>query len=183
MVQERLCVGVIVGAQGVRGEVRVKSFTEDPVAFADYGPLFDKSGRKSFHARSIRMHKGIVIARIDGVNDRNAAEALKGVELFIDREALPDLGEEEVFYHADLIGLEAVLEDGSTLGRVEAVHDFGAGDILDIRLNSGGNRMIAFTKENAPEVDLEAGRILIVPPAEVEAKGEDGETSGEEVSQ
>ena len=118
-----------------------------------------------------RTHRAL--ARIDGVADRDAAEALKGTELFIDREALPQPDEEE-FYHTDLIGLPALLADGSAYGTVRALHEFGAGDMIEIALEGGGVSVLPFTRAVVPEIDLETGRITVEPPAETIAKSEDG---------
>ena len=159
----RICVGVITGAHGVRGAVRVKSFTAEPGDVARYGALEDESGQRSFRLRLAGSAKGVIIARLAGVADRNQAEALRGLRLYLQRAALPPPGEEE-YYHADLIGLEAALIDGVILGRVRAVHDFGAGDTLEIDRPQGQPVMVPFTKAVVPTVDLGAGRLIIEPP-------------------
>jgi 16S rRNA processing protein RimM len=169
MADERLCVAVIAGAHGVRGDVRVKTFTADPEGLAAYGPLTDKTGNRTFHIKLLGMAKGLLRAHIKGVDDRNAAEALAGVELYVERSKLPEPDEDE-FYHSDLIGLRAELEDGSDYGRVRALHDFGAGDVIEIAIASGGTVVFPFTKEVVPVVDLHAGTVVVVPPAEIEAK-------------
>lgn len=163
---DRVCLGVIVGAHGVRGQVRIKSFTEDPADVAAYGPVSDAEGRRSFDLRVVGEAKGVVLAALSGVGDRNGAEALKGLQLFVPRTALPALEEEEVFYHADLIGLRAEDEAGAPLGRVKAVHDFGAGDLLELTLEDGGERLVPFTKAVVPVVDLSGGRVVVTLPAE-----------------
>lgn len=173
MAETRICVGVIVGAHGVRGLVRVKSFTEEPADVAAYGPLGDAAGRRQFALAVTGSAKGVVLARIDGVGDRNAAEALKGTELYVDRDALPDAGEDE-FYHTDLLGLPAVLTDGTAYGTVRALHEFGAGDMIELNLAGGGVAILPFTRDVVPEIDLDGGRVVIVPPTETDAKGEDG---------
>lgn len=175
-----ICLGVITGAVGVRGEVKVKTFTEVPEAIGDYGPLTAGRSGMSVALRAIRPIKGGVAARIDGVNDRNAAEALKGEQLFIRREALPKT-EEETYYYADLIGLSAQNEAGEKLGVVKAVHDFGAGDMLEVVLEPGvGGKerivMIPFNRESVPVVDVAGGRVVVVLP-EVSPPG--GETAGD----
>src|SRR5215470_3150232 len=124
--RKRVCVGVVAGAHGVRGALRIKSYTAEPADVARYGPLADENGRREFTPRLIGLAKGVVLVKFAGVADRDAAEALRGCRLYLPREVLPPPDEEE-YYHADLIGLDAVLTDGSTLGRVQAVHDFGAG--------------------------------------------------------
>ena len=176
MVEDRLCVAVIAGAHGVRGDVRIKSFTADPEGLAAYGPLTDKSGAREFRIKLLGMAKGLLRAHIKGVDDRNAAEALAGVELYLDRDRLPEPGEDE-FYHSDLIGLRAELEDGSQYGVVRALHDFGAGDVIEIALAAGGTVVPPFTRAVVPMVDLEAGLVVIALPEEVEAKPseEDGQ--------
>ncbi|HTH96077.1 MAG TPA: ribosome maturation factor RimM [Stellaceae bacterium] len=158
-----LCVGVILGAHGIRGAVRVKSFTADPLAVGAYGAVTDEGGRRSFTLKAKGMVKGAVIAEVAGITDRNAAEALKGLHLHVDRAALPP-AEEEEFYHADLIGLEAWLVSGDRLGTVNAVYDFGAGDALEIAAVEGGIVMVPFTKAAVPEIDIAGRRLTIDPP-------------------
>ena len=158
----RLCVGIITGAQGVRGAVRIKSFTAVPEDVAAYGPVADEAGQREFALRPVGRAKGVVIATIAGVADRDAAERLKGVRLYVARDKLPAPGDEE-YYHADLIGLAAVLRDGTPLGRVRAVHEYGAGDSLEVVSESGVTVMVPFTRAAVPEVDLAAGRLVIEP--------------------
>jgi 16S rRNA processing protein RimM len=158
-------VGVIVGAHGVRGAVRVKPFTAEPASVAAYGPVEDETGSRRFELRLVGEGKGVVIATLKGVEDRNAAEALKGLRLYVARAALPAPGEEE-YYHADLVGLEAVTPAGTPLGRVRAVHDFGAGDSLELALAAGGTLLVPFTKAAVPEIDLAGGRLVVEPPEE-----------------
>ncbi len=159
----RICVGVITGAHGVRGAVRIKSFTAEPGDVARYGALDDESGERRFKLRLIGSAKGVVIAKLAGIEDRDRAEALRGLRLYLSRDALPPPGEEE-YYHADLIGLEAALTDGSLLGRVCAVHDFGAGDTLEIERAKGPPVMVPFTRAVVPTVDLAGGRLVVDPP-------------------
>ena len=160
-----LCLGVVAGAHGLRGAVRVKTFTALPEAIADYGPLRDAAGARRFALRLTRVEKGTAIVRIDGVRDRNEAEALRGVELFLDREALPPAEDEEEFYHADLVGLAAVDTNGARLGTVRALHDFGAGDLIEILPDEGGRpRVFPFTREAVPDIDLAARTVTIDPP-------------------
>jgi 16S rRNA processing protein RimM len=176
----RICVGRIVGAQGVRGAVRVKSFTADPAAIARYGALSDRAGSRRYTLRVTGQSSGALIARIAGVVDRDQALALKGTDLFVERAALPAPAEDE-FYHADLIGLAAVTTDGRDLGRVTAVHDFGAGDVLEIA-GSTGTHMVPFRREIVPVVDLAATRLEIAPvPGLLDGPGtpDPGEMAGE----
>lgn len=164
----RVCLGVIVGAHGVRGSLRVKPFTEKPEAVAAYGPVEDESGHRRFTLRVHGRHKGAVIVAIEGVDDRDQALALKGTRLYVDRAALPELDDEEAFYHADLIGLSVVTREGEALGTVAAVQNFGAGDLLEIADDEGRTLVLPFTKEAVPLVDLDAGRLVAEPPPESE---------------
>ena len=163
--QKRVCVGVITGPHGVRGAVRLKSFTAEPADIARYGPLEEESGERRFALRLIGNAKGVLIAKLADVEDRDRAEALRGLRLYLPRAALPPPGEEE-YYHADLIGLEAVRGDGTPIGRVRAVHDFGAGDTLEIvrPAGEGPPAMVPFTRAVVPVVDLNLGRVVIDPP-------------------
>ena len=161
----RLCLGVIAGAHGLRGAVRVKTFTALPEAIADYGPLADAAGGRRFALSLVKVGKGAALVRIEGVADRTAAEALRGVELFLDRAALPPAADEEEFYHADLVGLAAVDAGGVRLGTVRALHDFGAGDLIEVLPDEGGQpRVFPFTREAVPKIDLAAGAVTIDPP-------------------
>jgi 16S rRNA processing protein RimM len=173
---ERVCLGIIVGARGLGGEVRIKSFTQDPAAIGAYGALEDKAGERRFaltvvgeaSGRNTGRNKGQVIARLKGVSDRAAAEALKGTELYIPRAALPEAGNEE-FYHLDLIGLRADLVRGGVLGTVRAVEDYGAGTLLEIETDPDAPTrdkyvMVPFTRRAVPEVDVAGGRVTIDPP-------------------
>lgn len=162
--EQRVCVGVIAGAHGVRGAVRIKSFTAREEDIAAYGAVTDRAGNRSWTLRlGGGRTRGQLIARIDGVEDREAAEALKGVRLYVPRAALPETDEEE-FYYVDLIGLAADLVDGGTLGRVIGVHEFPAGDVLEVQMAGGQTVLVPFTKEIVPVVDPEAGRVVIDPP-------------------
>jgi len=163
MAEKRVLMGVITGAHGVRGLVRVKSFTAAPAALAAYGPLEDVSGERRFALELAGAVKGVLLARVPGVDDRNTAERLKGTRLYLPRAALPDPGEEE-YYHADLLGLAVVLKDGSPFGTVKAVHDFGAGDSLEIERPDGVVVLVPFTSASVPAVDIKAGRLVLEPP-------------------
>ena len=170
---KRVCVGVVTGAHGVRGAVRLKSFTAEPEHVARYGPLEDEKGERRFALRIVGSAKGVLIAAISGIDDRDRAEALRGLRLYLSRSALPP-PEEEEYYHADLIGLAAALPDGAFLGTVRAVHDFGAGDTLEIERASGPPVMVPFTRAVVPVVDLDAGRLVIDPlPGLLEPSKED----------
>ena len=163
---ERVLLGRITGAHGLKGEVKIAAFTADPEDVAAYGPLTNADGTKSFEIASLRSASGgSVIARLRGVADRNAAEALRGTELFVSREVLPAPGEDE-YYHSDLIGLAAVSPAGEALGEIIAVHNYGAGDLLELRLpNSRKTELIPFESAYVPMVDLKVGCATIVKPA------------------
>lgn len=161
---ERVCVGAITGAFGVRGEVRLKSFTAEPEAVGSYGPLSTEDGTRSFTLRITRPVKGGFAARLSGVTTKEAADRLRGTRLYAPREALPALPDDE-FYHADLIGLEVVDTGGVQLGRVHAIMNHGATDLLELRVpGHKGTVLVPFTREVVPTVDLGAGRIVLDPP-------------------
>lgn len=161
----RILLGHIAGAHGIRGDVVVKSYTGDPEAIADYGPLASEDGRRSFDLKVVNVTPKGVIARVKGVTDRNGAEALKGTALYVDRAKLPAADEGE-YYHADLVGLAAEDAGGQRIGRVVAVHNFGAGDLLELALVRGGKtEMIPFTDAFVPTVDIAGKRVVVVLPA------------------
>jgi 16S rRNA processing protein RimM len=159
----RVCVGALAGAFGVQGEVRLKSFCAEPTAIADYGPLFTEDGSRSFKLKLTRPIPGGFGARLSGVATKEEADALKGTRLYADRSRLPKLPDDE-FYHADLIGLQAVDPGGKVLGKVAAVLNHGAGDILELT----GGLLVPFTLAAVPTVDLAAGRLIVDLPDEVE---------------
>ena len=165
---------------GVRGELRLQSFTGDPLAIADYGPLTDKSGKKTFTLLNLRPQgKDMLVVRLKDVDDRDGAQALNGVDLSLARDKLPAPDPEE-FYLADLEGLRAETATGKPIGRVVALRNFGAGDILEIAPASGGDTlMYPFTKAVAPIIDLAGGRIVVEPPTETEGENKN-ETPGED---
>jgi 16S rRNA processing protein RimM len=163
-VAERICVAQIGPAHGTRGEVRLKSFTTDPMAVKDYGALETEDGTATFRIEALRPAKSHLVAQLAGVRDRTAAERLANLRLFVPRERLP-APETDEFYHADLIGLAAVATDGRALGTVVAIHDFGAGDILEVRPEGQRNTvMLPFTTTTVPVVDVAGRRIVIDPP-------------------
>lgn len=157
-------MAVIGAPHGIRGELRVKTYTGDPLALGDYGPLFTEDGRQ-FDIADIRPAKNVVVVRFRQVTDRDAAEALSGTALFVDRSQLPDDLEEDEFYHADLIGLAVRDADGTMLGRITAFHDFGGGDIMEIERSEGGTVLVPFTKEAVPKIDLKRGSVTVDPGA------------------
>ena len=161
---ERICVGAFAGAYGVAGEVRLKSFCAEPEAIADYGPLYTEDGGQSFRITLTRPVAGGLGARVSGVTTKEQADGLKGVSLYVDRSQLPNLPDDE-FYHSDLIGLEVRDSGGSLLGRVSAVHNHGAGDLLEVAGGQHGKALLLpFTRAVVPTVDLTAGRIVVDPP-------------------
>jgi 16S rRNA processing protein RimM len=168
---DRILIGVIVGAHGVRGEVKIKSFTAAARDVAAYGPVTDEAGSRKLKIKVIGEAKGTVVARLDGIADRNAAEALKGLRLYVARAALPDTGEDE-FYCADLIGLPVQRGDGSAYGRIKNVEDFGAGDVVEIALETGGTEFQPLTRRIFPLLDPKGGRAVIEPPGLVDAQPE-----------
>ena len=157
-----VCVGAIAGAFGVHGEARLKSFCADPAAIADYAPLVTEDGR-SFGVKLVRPLQGAFAARLTGVTTREAAEALKGTRLYAPRDRLPPLDEDE-YYHADLIGLAVLDAGGASVGVVRAVHDHGAGDVLEVSRPGKPEALIPFTRAAVPTVDLAGGRIIVDPP-------------------
>lgn len=161
---EKVCVGAIAGAFGVRGEVRLKSFTVVPEDIADYAPLETEDGSRSFNVKITRQIKNGLAARLSGVAHKEAADALRGTQLFVPRDRLPSLPDDE-FYHADLIGLKVTDTGGTPLGKVLAVHNNGADDLLELRAPGQKQTvLLPFTKEIVPTVDLAQGRIVADPP-------------------
>jgi len=174
----RVCVGAISGAFGVRGEAKIKSFTEDPKAVGSYGPLESEDTTRRFEVKITRQIKGGYAARLSGVETREEAEALKGTRLYVDRNMLP-APEEDEFYYADLIGLRVEDGGGALLGKVKAVHEFGAGDMLEFVPDRGGETvLVPFTREAVPMVDTAGGRVVVEVPIEDDGDGGDGEQEG-----
>ena len=163
----QICIARIGAAHGVRGAVKLWTFTEDPLAVRHYGPLFTKDGARQFEVTDAREAKGHLVATLKGIATREDAERLNGVELYIAREKLPATDENE-YYHADLIGLAAVTPANEPLGRVIAIHNFGAGDIIEIAPPHGATMLLPFTNAVVPLVDLASGRVVIELPEEIE---------------
>ena len=162
---KRVCLGRAIGARGLKGEVRIKTFTQDPLAIGAYGPLQDEARTRQFEISNVQTAKDGVIARLKGISTREEADALKGVEFYVDRDRLPDVEDDSTFYFEDLIGLVAIDENGSALGQVVAVQNFGAGDLLEVRPATGGaNVLVPFTQEIVPDIDREAGWLLMLAP-------------------
>lgn len=160
---QKVLLAKIGAAHGIRGEVRVKPFGDDPLSFTDYGVLTTKDGQRLFEVEKARVQKTVVITKFKGIVDRNQAEELNGIELFIDRDQLPD-PEEDEFYYSDLTGLKVLDRIGDKLGSVVAVQDFGAGDLLEIRPSRGKTFYVPFTREFVPEISLEAGVVHVDLP-------------------
>jgi 16S rRNA processing protein RimM len=158
-----VCVASVATAHGVRGALKLRCYTEEPESVAAYGPVFDAQGRELFHLTVIGSTKGGVIARAEGIGDRDAAEALRGLDLYVPRDRLPATDEDE-FYVSDLVGMEAVGPDGSAQGRIVAVHNFGAGDLIEVQPAEGESQLVPFTREAVPDVDLAARRAVVVLP-------------------
>lgn len=173
----RILLGRIAGAHGIKGQVLIKTFTSEPEGIADYGALEDSSGRRTFNIEVERVTPKGVIGRVNGIADRTQAEALKGIDLYVQRDRLP-APEEGEFYYEDLKGLEAVDAAGSVIGTVTAVVNYGAGDILEIRASQGGNaKLVPFTAACVGEVDIAKGRISVTLPEEVDAGDAQGHGS------
>jgi 16S rRNA processing protein RimM len=162
----RLCLGAISGARGVRGEVRIKTFTAVAADIAAYGPLSDEAGTRLLVIETVKPSKEGVVAIIEGVRDRDAAEALKGLRLYVERDVLPEPAEDE-YYFADLIGLRAEREDGEVIGTVAALNDFGAGELIEIERQGAMPVVLPFTKEAIPLVSLAEGRIVVAVNDEI----------------
>ena len=172
---ERLvCVAEVATAHGVRGALKLRCFTERPESVAAYGPLLDAQGRELLRPRVIGRWRGGVVVVSENIRDRDAAEALRGRKLYVPRRALPPAGEEE-YYHADLLGLRAVGTGGGELGEVLAVHEFGAGTLLEIGHDRRDSVLVPFTREAVPEIHLERGYLVVEPPLTVEAEGRERE--------
>ena len=162
-------MGRIGAAHGIKGEVRITSFTEQPLALKDYGPLATDKPGLVIEIESARATTNVLVARLKGVTDRNAAEKLNGVELYVERDRLPPAGEDDDFYHADLIGLEARLSDGTVLGTVTAIPNYGASDLVEVRdARTGDTFLYPFTKTVVPEVRLADGYIVIEVPLDAD---------------
>jgi 16S rRNA processing protein RimM len=164
-----VCVARIGAAHGVRGAVKLWTFTENPLAVQSYGPLLTKDGARQFEIASLRAAKDHLVATFKGIANRNDAERLNGIELYVPRERLPATDDGE-YYHADLIGLAAVNAADEPLGRVVAIHNFGAGDIIEIAPPRGATLLLPFTNAAVPTIDIAGGRVVIELPQEIEGE-------------
>lgn len=166
---KKLLLGRIGAAHGIKGEVRILSFTEDPLGLAGYGPLATDRPGLVIEIEKARATTNVLVARLKGVTDRNAAEKLNGVELYVERDRLPPIEDEDDFYHADLIGLEARLADGTVIGNVSALPNYGASDLIEVRdARSGDTYLYPFTKAVVPEIRVAEGYLVIEVPLEAE---------------
>ncbi|MEM6589195.1 MAG: ribosome maturation factor RimM [Pseudomonadota bacterium] len=161
---ERVCIGAIAGAFGVKGEVRLKSFTAQPEDIAAYGPLQSEDGTKSFEVTLTGQAKGALVGRLSGVPTKEVADRMRGLRLYVDRAKLPE-PEDDEYYHADLIGLAVFDTGGAELGRVKAVHNHGASDLLEVDpVDGGASVLLPFTLDAVPTIDISTGRIVADPP-------------------
>lgn len=178
----KVCIGQFAGSHGVRGLVKLRSFTDDPAAIAGYGPLSDEHGQRRFRVTLNGQVKELWLARVEGISTREQAQALAGVRLYVDRSALPEPEDEDEFYHADLIGLPAETADGARFGVVKAIYDFGAGDMLEIQRPDGKLELLPFSRACVPVVDVKGGRVVVEPPAVVEVRPDGGDSDGAETA-
>ena len=175
MTDARVCVGVVTGPHGVRGLVKIKSFMQVPADLAELGEVTDETGTRTFRLVVKGTNKGTFLVHIDGIDDRDAALALKGLELYVPRGVLPE-PEEGEYYHADLIGLRVELEDGTEIGSVRALHDFGAGDVIELSgARPWGSAMLPFDAETVTLVDAATGRLVVRPPEGLMSDGQEDE--------
>jgi 16S rRNA processing protein RimM len=166
--EKRILLGHIVGAHGIRGEVMIRSYAENPEDIGAYGPLSDVAGKRTFEIVQAKAALKGVIARIQGVDDRTAAEGLKGIDLYVNRAALPDVDDGEV-YQADLAGMRAVTPEGADIGVIVGIANYGAGDILEIkRAGVSDTELVPYIDAFVREVDVEARRIVIIMPTYLE---------------
>ncbi|HTJ58017.1 MAG TPA: ribosome maturation factor RimM [Devosiaceae bacterium] len=179
---QRLLMGRIGAAHGIKGEVRIQSFAEEPLALIEYGTFSTNRPGLSITVETARATTNVLVARLKGVTERSAAEKLNGVELYIDRDRLPEIEDEDDFYLVDLIGLEARGQDGAVFGKVLAVPNYGAGDILEIGGTGQETRLIPFTHAAVPEIHLSGGYLVVVPPVEIEGEESAGEDSNGETA-
>ena len=172
---KRLCLGIITGVHGIHGEVVIKSYTSDPLDIKSYGPLSDEPNERQFKIGKARIAKKGIVARLKDVDDRTSAESLKGTALFVDHARLPKPVDEDEYYFTDLIGLKVLLADGEDYGTVTGVHNFGAGDLIEIEENrsAGGDKrqtseVYPFDRQTVPEVNITEGHIIFNPPIMIE---------------
>ncbi|MBZ9937439.1 ribosome maturation factor RimM [Mesorhizobium sp. BR1-1-16] len=178
--ENRVILGQFGAAHGIRGEVKLNAYTEDPLGVADYGPVTLDDGRV-VEIVAVRMQGDGIVARVGGIGDRTGAETLRNRRFSVDRSVLPPIEEEDDFYYADLVGLRAERADGSPFGTIVAVQNFGAGDLIEILPAPGARSFyLPFTRAVVPLVDIAEGRLVVEPPPEIEAREDDGAAAGED---
>ena len=165
--KNRVLMGQIGAAHGIQGQVRIKSHTEDPLAIKNYSPLSTNRPGLEITIKKARLNKSVIVASISGIADRTAAEALNGVKLYVNRDQLPEMEDEDEFYQADLIGLEARYEDGNKYGTITAIQNHGAGDILEVRPVRGPSQLMPFTKRIIPSINIAEGYVTIIMPSDI----------------
>ena len=173
--EERVLLGRITGVHGLKGEVKIITYTGQPEDIASYGPLTSADGARCFHISAVRSVKGgTIIAVLRGVSNRDEAEKLRGTELYVSRAALPAPESDDEYYHSDLIGLNAVSPDGETIGKIIGVHNFGAGDLLEVRFEGEGQaQLIPFENAHVPRIDLDARQAVVLRPVYEEQSAEE----------
>lgn len=180
---ERVCLGAFAGVHGVRGLLRVKPFTDAGEDIAAYGPVEDEAGKRNFRLTIKGRAKDMMLVQVDGITDRDQAQALKGIAFYVPRERLPEVEDDE-FYHADLVGLTVELVDGTPLGRIKSMQDFGAGDLVEVEVSGGETVLLPFDATSVPEVDIAGGRMVVDPPVGLldddEDEHEDEKEDGDE---
>ena len=176
--QDRICVGVIVGSHGLQGSVKIKSFMVVSDDITAFGPLTDKNGERSFKLDLISSNKKGIVAKLSGITDRTASEELRGLELYLLRDLLPDLEEDE-FYYSDLIGLLVENINGEIIGTVGMVDNYGAGEVLEVNLRGGGTEMYRVSSGVVPKIEIKNGRIVVNPPLEKIKKSDQDEIKTE----
>lgn len=154
----------VVGVHGIKGTVKLKIFSSAPEDLPDYAPLCDAAQKRTFDLKSVAAHGNTFLADIDGIKDRTAAEKLRGMKLYVSREKFPELAEDDTFYHVDLVGLAAFYPDGTPMGKVISVANFGAGDLIEVRPHKGTSFYVPFTNDAVPDIDIKNGRLTIDPP-------------------
>ena len=159
-IEEKICLGAIVGVHGIKGEVKVKTFTEDEHNLTKYGAVSNEQGDKKFDLKIVGHSKELLRVKVKGVEDRNLAETLVGTGLYIERSRLPELEEEE-FYHADLIGLDVQDNQGNLLGKVNALYNFGSGDLIELKMSDGTMEVLPFKKQYVPTISIKQGFIIV----------------------
>lgn len=172
--EQRVCVARVGAPHGVRGEVKLWSFTQDPFAVADYGALESEDGKRTFAIETLRSAKDFLVARFEGVADRNAAERLRNLDLYVPRDRLPPVEDDDEFYVADLVGLAAHDPSGARIGQIAAIHNFGAGDLIELKLDGMRDTVfLPFTEAVVPQVDVAGGKVVIDRPAEIGSQQEE----------